>query len=138
MRWHHLLLDNFWWKLLAFALAVMIWSGSHSSEVRNPAATPVPDVTKTLANVPIRILALPGIAGPAHLQPATAQIEISGPPHLVRRLHPNSPDVLVFVELTADFFLGPVTNTLEVRLASGLRWLQLQPEHVVLSPFSAE
>lgn len=138
MRWHHLLLDNFWWKLLAFALAVMIWSGSQSTEVRNPSVPPVPDATRTLTDVPIRILALPGIAGPAHLEPATAEIEISGPPQLVRRLYPNSPDLLVFVELTADFFLGPVTNNLEVRLPAGLRWLQLHPEQVILSPFSSD
>jgi hypothetical protein len=131
MRWRHLLFNNLWWKLLAFALAVMIWSGAQNVEVRELSSPLLPTAERTFHDLPIRILAPPGIPGPLHIQPPTARIDVVGDPPMVRRL--GATDPLVFVELAGDFGPGTVTNRLDVRLPDGVSLIRVNPEYVVIS-----
>lgn len=131
MRWRRVLLDNLWWKLLSFALAVMIWSGAQNLEVR-PLAGPLnPLGIRTFMDVPIRVLARPNTGRPIEIKPASAQIDVGGEAPLLQRLDPD--DALVYVELPDEPSLGPTTNRLEVRLPSGTKLLNLLPTRVIIS-----
>lgn len=131
MRWRHLLFDNLWWKLLAFCLAVMIWSGAQNVEVRPLPSPLLPPTARTFHDVPIRVLAPPGIEGPLRLEPPTAQIEVTGEATLIRRLGASDP--LVYVEIADDLAGASITNRIDVRLPAGATLVQIVPEVVVIS-----
>lgn len=136
MRWRQLLFGNLWWKLLSFALAVMIWSGAQNLEVR-PLASPLhPLGIRTFQDVPIRVLARPNSGRPVEIKPATAQIDVGGEAPLLHRLGPD--DALVYVELPDEPFSGSVTNRLEIRLPPGTKLLNLLPTRVIISNPSAD
>jgi hypothetical protein len=128
MRWRELLLNNLGWKLLALALAIMIWSGAQNLE------SPLqPVIERTLYDVPVRVLGTsPEGLQPVRLDPPITQLEVIGESFLVKRLRPSDP--LVFVELRGENLTEPVTNHLEARLPSGVRLLNLLPNHVVITP----
>jgi hypothetical protein len=127
MRWRDLLFKHLGWKLLALALAIMIWSGAQNLE--GPLQ---PVIERTLHDVPIRVLGTsPSDLHPVHLDPPTTQVEIEGENFVVRRLRPN--DVLVFVEING-YLTEPITNQLDVQLPAGVRLLNLLPNHVVITP----
>lgn len=124
MRWRELLFQNLWWKLLAFLLAVMIWSGAQKFEVR-PFVNPLNlGETRTFLDIPIRGMGAPDHLRPVRFNPATARVEVEGPAGLMQRLRGD--DVLVFVELLPG---APVGRT-EVRLPRGIKLIEVHPAHV--------
>ncbi len=126
MRWRDILFKNLWWKLLAFALAVMIWSGAQNLDPSRPLAE------RTFPEVPVRVLSQPSVAGPVRLDPPTVQIDIEGDATVVRRLRPS--DALVFVEFTGDSGAGPTSARVQVRLPVGIRLISVFPDRVVVRP----
>lgn len=125
MRWRRLFFENLWWKLLAFALAVMIWSGAQNMESYQATLA-----ERSLQNVPIRLLALPELGCAVRFDPPTVNIEIAGDPYLVRRIGPSDP--LVFVEVPEDVTDTPVTGRVNVRLPEGLKVVSVAPDRVVI------
>ncbi len=128
MPWRDLLFRNLWWKLLAFALAVMIWSGAQRLD-DPPLANPLqgPDDRVTL-EIPIRVLGWPGEVRPVRLDPPAARLEIEGQPSVIRRLRPE--DLLVFVELNNSSTTAPV----EIRTPRGVKVVDLHPPRAILHP----
>lgn len=130
MRWREILFGNLWWKLLAFALAIMIWSGAQNAEIRPITPPTLPNLERTLHDIPIRVLTHPGTVGPFLLDPPTAQLDVEGDPLVVRRLGASEP--LVFVDIASDPGTASLTNRIDVRLPNGVTLVNVLPEYVVI------
>ncbi len=127
MHWRQIVLNNLWWKLLAFALAVMIWSGAQKVDV-SPFTEPFrPPEVRSFPDVPIRIVARPEHLGPVRVTPESVRVDVEGDPTAVRHLLLE--DLMAYVELPAESGTRPV----EVRLPPGIKLLHLSPLRVEVS-----
>lgn len=127
MAWRDLLFKNLWWKLLAFSLAVMIWSGAQRLD--DPRlSTPQAADDRIALEIPIRVLSWPGEIRSVRIDPPSARLELEGQPSLIRRLRPE--DLLVFVELDNTSTTAPV----EIRTPRGVKVLDLHPSRAILHP----
>lgn len=132
MPWRTLLFNNLWWKLLALALALMIWSGAQRLDV-NPASGPFqPLVARSFHNVPIRVLASPDQVRPVLLDPPTVRLDVAGEASVVQRLAPEDP--LVYIVLPDGGRYDASTNTVEIRLPLGVKLLSVLPARVIVLP----
>ena len=131
MPWRHVLLNNLWWKLLAFALAVMIWSGAQKLEV-DPFTQPfrTPEV-RSFPDVPVRVVTRPDQMGPVQVTPGSVRLDIEGDPSAIRHLRLD--DLMAFVDLTSE----SGSRAVEVRLPPGIKLIHLAPQRVDVSPLPA-
>lgn len=133
MRWRHYLLDNLWWKLLALALAILIWSGSQELDVQPSMTSPLSSlVSRTFEEVPLHVVSLPGTLGPVRINPPTVRLEVLGELPRIQRLRLN--DFLVFVDLADVADPGRV----DIRLPAGVRLVSLTPDRVIVTPLSSD
>lgn len=127
MPWRHVLLNNLWWKLLAFALAVMIWSDAQKLEVDPFTQSFRPPEVRSFPDVPVRVVTRPDQAGPVRVSPESVRLDIEGDPSAVR--HVRLDDLMVFVDLTAE----TGSRAVEVRLPPGIKLIHLAPQRVEVS-----
>lgn len=132
MPWRNLLLNNLWWKLLALALALMIWSGAQRLDVRPVTGPFQPLVARTFQSIPIRVLASPDQVRPVLLDPPTVRLDVAGEAAVVQRLSPE--DALVYIALPDGGRYDASTNTVEIRLPVGVKLLSVLPARVIVLP----
>lgn len=134
MRWRKLILDNLWWKLLAFALAVMIWSGAQGLDSRSIQTPLHPVARRVFHEVPVLFLSPPEAAQPMLFDPDSVRVTVGGETPLLQRL--TLGDVLAFVQVDQGAEPSPhrATSRVEIRLPPGFTALQVTPARVTLTP----
>jgi len=110
MRFRHLLLNNFGWKLLAFSLASMVWFSVRTSiHLAIQPSSPLisQSESRVYMRLPVAVLTSPGESREFKVEPAAVSVTITGPTEMLDTLRP--------------FDLTPYVNLYEGREASGHR-----------------
>lgn len=134
MNLRPLLFDNFSWKLLSLALAILIWSGARifMGDESQPLVRPLqPVLARDFPNIPVRVLTPPGDATVWQVRPSLVHVRAGAEIGLVERLTQSDP--IVYVQPPVDRPERPSTNRVEVRLPPAVRLLSVLPERVVVS-----
>lgn len=135
MRLRHLIFDNFYWKMLSLALAMIIWYGAHMfmREDIRPIVRPLqPYGTRDFPALAVRVLTPGKSASPVRVQPSTILVRVGGDLTSLDRV--TEQDAIAYVELPETPLTEPITNRVEVKLPPSLRLLSAIPDRVVISP----
>ena len=125
------LLNNPGLKLFSFFMALLIWfsvrySPGYESQRANNAFTRL--TTRELIRVPIQLLGPADGRARVRLEPAEADITVSGEIQLLRNL--SQRDVFAFVDSRSDSKVSVATNQIRVYLPTGITLLQVSPPRV--------
>ncbi|HNQ89929.1 MAG TPA: hypothetical protein PKM73_15015 [Verrucomicrobiota bacterium] len=118
---------NFGWKLLALALATAVWTTLHSGAQNRLK----PTTALTLSQVPVTLLTAPGSAAAYRTEPAAVDLDLSGPPDLLGRLHRR--EVQAFVDLTRDADPTALPQRVRVVAPTGVDVQAVTPQEVTVS-----
>lgn len=136
MNWRHLILRNFWVKMLSLTLATVIWFSIRNSiqaDLHLPPTTIISPVESS-ALVPINVMAQPGDGRIFKVTPKEIQVTIRGESAVLRKYTPQ--DFKAYVDLSAINLNEPVGQEIKVHVPNGVTVLKIIPEAVSVEQIS--
>lgn len=125
------LTHNLSWKVIALVSATLVWMALKSgtpSRLR-------PGGGRTFRQLPVLVLTAPGDRRVVRVEPDRVEVEVSGPPEVLPRLHAR--DVRAFVDLTSLKETRPLRLRVEVHTPSGVTLDKVRPAQVTAQPAPA-
>lgn len=123
-----LILNNFWWKVTAFLLAILVWFVVKSWDLPPQSASAatqfIPPRTKAFAAHPLLIIREATDQRPISIEPTQVQVEVAGPPAEMAALRES--DIQAFVDLAEVRANGRAR--IRVYMPRGLRLERLEPK----------
>jgi YbbR domain-containing protein len=122
-----LILNNFWWKVTAFFLAILVWLVVKSWDLPASATAATQLIqarTKGFAAHPLLIIREATDQRPINIEPTQVQIEVAGPPAEMAALRES--DIQAFVDLGEVRANGRAR--IRVYMPRGLRLERLEPK----------
>lgn len=131
MPLRNLVLDNLWLKLLALALATLVWYGIKSKidkGIQPPTGAQASISTRLFERHPLSVLIAASATNQFRLDTNLVNILVKGEIGLVESLEPQ--DIQVFVDLTGAPPVTEATNRVLVQLPPGITLDQVIPAYV--------
>lgn len=127
------------WKLLSLVLAVVVWFTVRtlSRETLSTARPLESWATRTFDDIPVLVVSAAGDVREFRVQPASAQITVSGQPAVLNALQPR--DIRVMVDLTDIETSRDLRKRLDVSVPAGVTVVRVVPTEVrVIVPAKPE
>jgi YbbR domain-containing protein len=115
---------NLSWKVIAVVSATLVWMALKSGTPSRQR----PSSSRTFRQLPVLVLTSAGDRQVIHLDPGTVDVEVSGPPEVLPRLHAR--DLRPFVDLTSLKEPGPLRLRVSVHTPVGITLDKVRPAQV--------
>ncbi len=137
MSFRHVILHNFWLKLVSLGLGSLIWLGVHY-QIQSDYPINQPHASRTVfrqtITIPISIITKPGDGRAFRISPREASATVLGEEAVLRKISPK--DLMIYIDLTEFHSRQPTSETLATHAPVDVLVSDISPASVTVEQIS--
>ena len=119
----HLFLEDFWWKLFALVLAILVWLTVTFASQKEARTAP-----RVFANLPVAVLSGAEDVHNFKVSPSEVEVTVQGDARTLQNLQDK--DIRAMVDLTGVAVAEDLHKPIEISVPAGVTCLRVVPKEV--------